>query len=55
MKIRILTSLVTCSENAASRAYNAGDEVTWADKADAQKLIRAGYAEAVETETPKGK
>ncbi len=47
IRIRILTSLATMT-----RTYEKGDEADW-DKADAQRLIKAGYAELVAPKTEK--
>lgn len=46
MKIKLLVSAVTMS-----RAYDAGSVVDWPDRADAERLIRAGVAEAVTDNT----
>lgn len=55
MPIRILTSLATCPQNGPARSYEKGDEVTWPDKADAKRLIAAGYAESLEPAEPEPK
>lgn len=47
MKIRILTSLVIQTGPNTTRPFKDGDVFMHPDKAEAQKLIAAGYAEAV--------
>ena len=42
MKIRLLTSI-----SAAHGSFSPGDETDWPDKADAERLIKAGFAEKV--------
>ena len=48
MEIRILTPLVT-----TGAAYGPGDVTTWPDAKDAQRLIKAGFAEPVKKSEPK--
>jgi len=47
MEIEILTSLVTMQ-----RAFEKGDRTYWPDKADADRLIKAGYARPVPQGNP---
>ena len=42
MKIRLLTSI-----SAAHGSFSPGDETDWPDKADAERLVKAGFAEKV--------
>lgn len=41
MRIKLLTGLATMA-----RVYDRGEEVVWPDRADALRLIKAGYAVA---------
>ena len=43
MEIIILVPLAT-----NTRCFEKGDQVTWADKTDAERLIKAGFARRVE-------
>lgn len=45
MELEFLTSVVT-----DRASYQRGDRTTWSDRADAQRLIKAGYAREVKTE-----
>ena len=42
MKIRLLTSI-----SAAHGSFSPGEETDWPDKADAERLVKAGFAEKV--------
>ena len=42
MNIKLLTSI-----SAAHGSFAPGDETDWPDKADAERLIKAGFAEKV--------
>ena len=50
MKIIILVPLAT-----SGRCYEKGDEVLWPDKADAERLCKAGYARVVTADVPQRK
>lgn len=45
MRIKLLTGVATMT-----RVYDSGSVVDWPDRADAERLIRAGCAEAVAEE-----
>ena len=42
MKIRLLTSI-----SATHGSFSPGEETDWPDKADAERLVKAGFAEKV--------
>jgi hypothetical protein len=42
LKIRLLTSI-----SAAHGSFSPGEETDWPDKADAERLVKAGFAEKV--------
>jgi hypothetical protein len=53
MDLIMQTSVVTAQANGIVQSFYKGDRVRWPDRADAERLIKAGFAKPADPEPSK--